>query len=243
MKKVLVLGSKPGASFGAYDYAICANAAASFYAELLDDVPNKLEIIVSASELIKSRRKNVEKEAWLDDKFNRITNIQAGKFIIYGSEHFPDAIARLQSSRVFEKCEFLTTNYFRAILAKLNCKTDPVFTKRHLSATLLGDTSMLRLFAVEKSKNFLNSHRLSHSLFRQGTGANALLYAINKFGKNAEYFISGIGKSERQLYADGSVNVWTPKKRVNSNHVFVDLYIFEKLQKIYNITYDKNTYK
>ena len=159
-----------------------------------------------------------------------------------GAEHFPECVARLNAAKVEQKCKFLTTNDFSNLFYKYTDRKTPLLTHRHVKLIISGQGSILKTYLLDRVKQTMKADHLCHSLFRQGTGANALLYAIDKYGPNAKYYVSGIGKTQRETYADGSINIWTPTNRVNTNHVLADLFLFDKLNGKFEIEYDENTF-
>lgn len=244
MKKILVLGSKPGASISKFDEAYCANAAASYYNDDLCRFEGRITSIVSASELVESQRLNINKSIWLEDKFQRIINSNMNRLIIVGAEYFPNVKKRIFDNITKEvEIIFLKNFFFEEILYEYLNISSPIITNSHFGDSLFEILKILKLFFKEYYKKKIDSNYLVHSLFRQGTGINSLLFAIQENKKKSSMFrVSGIGFTNRDRYPDGSVNTWTPKNRVNKNHVFVDRYLIKRLNKLFNITYDKNTF-
>ena len=91
-KRVLVLGSKPEAEFGDFDYAYCANAAASFYKTKLAANPDNITSLISASELVENKRiGNAEKTLWLRNKLPMLVDDSKTKIYLLNYDYYPEA--------------------------------------------------------------------------------------------------------------------------------------------------------
>lgn len=235
-KKIVIVGSKPNATIPEGDIYYCANSAASFYESSIKKGA-QIIIIVAASELIRSRRKSKEKEKWLSEKFDRIVNAKSDEIVLLGNEFFPNAMPKVKKYYNGEIKE-LKFNEINKILKKLINNRFPVLTVKHIFPLSLNSFKNLYKFLFEKFNMIFKKNKLSSGLFRPSTGILSLAYAIYKHGDSFDYYVSGIGLKERDLYPDGFNNTWTPKKNLNSYHVLADEKVSNLLNKKYKIYFD-----
>ena len=109
----------------------------------------------------------------------------------------------------------------------------PIFSPELLKAA---PVKMLIRFLTELYRSSTVKPYLVHSLFRQGTGLNALIEAVISHGVEASYQISGISFYRRDDYKDGSQNTWTRRDFINLNHLCADKIALEALRERYEIT-------
>lgn len=225
MKKILILGSKPGAKIHDAEYCFGANSAIGYYKDELHNFKGEKISVVAASEVTNSARNNLEKIQWNSNRKDLILNSPSNHIILVGYEYFPEVYdsfleflmvsnSKLTYSQVFEKLKSIT---------RLKV---PVLTKDHVFP--LGFSSIKNLY-----KFYIDSTRRKNSLisglFRPSTGIIALILAIDQFGLNAEYFLEGVGLSNRNVYPDGNNNTWTPLKKIVASHIFVDRLVLKSL--------------
>jgi len=81
-------------------------------------------------------------------------------------------------------------------------------------------------------KRLLNNRQDCGAAFRPSTGILSLVLAIDEYGQDAEYVLSGIGFTKRAEYFDGN----TTRKRELPSHVFADVKILRNLARRYNLS-------
>lgn len=225
MCKVLILGSKPGAIIHNADYCIGANSAIGYYKNDFNSFKGEKTSVVAASEVTNSLRKNQQKQKWNQNRKDLILNSPSDHIILVGSEYFPDVQNTFLDALnvTFEKLTY------QQVFRKLNIITGlntPILTKSHLYPLNSDSIKNLYRFLLDF---FLERNNLVSGLFRPSTGVIALLLAIDKYGVSSEFFLEGIGLSDRNIYPDGFNNTWTPSKKIIASHVYVDRLILNRL--------------
>lgn len=231
---ILVLGSKPKATIPISDFTYCANATASYYEENLKNHSNITSIVSATEVILGTRKKSPKKDKWAKDRKNRIANSPSDKIVMYWTDGFPDSIDLLKKSPCFTPIIGVTSYEILALIKSISGIRIPTLTFDHFSKK---DQAILNLLRFVKNYIYaiiVNPYSMS-GLFRPSTGIIALIYAISKHGKNAQYIISGISIEGRGSYPDGSKNSWSKKNSLESYHVYVDKKILTTLSKKYNI--------
>ena len=225
MSKVLILGSKPGATIHNADYCIGANSAIGYYKDDFNSFKGVKISVVAASEVTNSTRNNVQKQKWNLNRKDLIINSQSDHIILVGSEYFPD----VQDTFL----ELLNVPYnklsYSEVFNKLNTITGlkiPLLTKNHVFP--LSSNSIKNLFRFYLDF-FLKRDTLVSGLFRPSTGIIALLLGIDQFGFNSLFYLEGIGLNDRNVYPDGFNNTWTPSNKILASHIYVDRLILNIL--------------
>jgi hypothetical protein len=232
-KTILVLGSKPNAKLPITDFTYCANASASYYHKQVKNRQN-IKSIVSASEVILGSRKGSKlKDEWIRERTSRIANLHSNEIILYNIDNFPEASKILQENHCKVRIKLMTCKQMFSLITNITKKKIPMITNDHFN------TDKKIILYAKYIKNLLRliffNGKDINGLFRPSTGITTLIYAISKHGKDAEYFLSGISIQGRGIYPDGSINTWSPKINLKTNHVYVDREILSILSRKYTI--------
>ena len=240
-KNILILGSKPNAKFGSFDYAYCANAASSFYFKELNYKKDSICSLISASELVENKRKGQpEKSSWLKNKVPMLVDNTKSTIYLLNYNHFPSSINSIRGSSYSGVLKLLDTFEIRKLEQKVLKISEPYFTKYHVNSIKNTLKNIISYFNNQlKFKS--NKLHLCSGLFRPSTGVLSLLKAINDYGVKNDYTVAGIGIANRGLYPDGFNNTWTPNIKLDSFHVHVDRFILEQLALTYNIQFTDDT--
>ena len=233
-KRVLILGSKPGAVIDEFDVAYCANSSGFLYRDQLVNRGDNLNTIVAASELMSTPSRNSnEKKLWQQERINAIKSLTNHNLKIVSSEFFPEIIRDMADFRDYKSLELLPHRKYEDFIKSLGCLY-PIITPDHihLDGSILKET--LRYF-LELLKYKCRYQYLVNPLYRQGTGLICLIEAIMCHGQDASYKIAGIGFDDRNLYEGGGINTWTPHSKINKNHVFADKKLIKHLSNLYEI--------
>ena len=238
MKRILILGSKPKAIFDNFDVAYCANAASSFYESRLSQGSGVVKSIISASELVGNKRiGNADKTNWLENKLPMLVDNSKSKIFLINHNHFPAAVSIVNKSSFLGECELINSRELALIQDKVTSLREPIWTKFHRKVPFTEFLRNIKGFITDNIKYLtIDSHQIS-GLFRPSTGVISLIKAIDENGYLARYEVSGIGIKSRGFYADGAVNTWTPKSKLEAYHVYVDRLICEVLAERYSITF------
>lgn len=221
--KIIIIGSKPNANIPKDGTIyICANTAGYYYR---DKINGPIITIVSASEIVSSQRKSISKQAWLDQKLKNFREINDLKVVLLTPEHFPQAISNLKKTKPQSIHELLSLNDIIRDIKKITNLKFPIY-----SPALLKEPRYLLKYCKEQLYFRLRKNYLIHPLFRPSTGIISLIWAIIRYPEQ-EYHICGIGFKNRGNYPDGVNNTWTPKNKIDSNHVLADLEILKILSK------------
>lgn len=240
MKKIVILGSKPGAKWLDADVVYCANGAIGFYAQELSSARNIVNV-VSARILNKSRllQKKSNAEVY-SSKLSAICGANPLKMILIGSISKPslaiELAAWLKVIGYKSHIEFVDYAMRVSLLEKLTGLTYPVPLKAvFLQSSILiavYDLIHLMLFRIGLKKGEVNRK------YRPSTGIIALLIAIQEHGHDAEYFIAGIGLYQRNIHQINGKLKLVPSKRDSSGiepHVLADRLIISALAQRYRL--------
>ena len=232
-RKILILGSKPGAEIVEHDIVYCANSSGYQYKKELSKYNSRKISCVSCSEIIESKRMNLDKIKWLDNKRKNIFSLKDHEFIFIGKEFFPESEKVILDNCKNTKytCSFHSL-YENFISNELNI----LFPIIPVSSNKLRGRifKMVIKYAINIFKYKCGKY-LVHSVFRQSTGLNSLIQAIIDNGEQAVYYVSGISFEDRANYQDGTKNTWTPESYVNLNHVLADIRLLNRLCEKYEI--------
>ena len=239
MKKILVLGSKPMAELAAgADMVFAANAAAGYYKDQLrQSCPAaRVTSIVSAAELdYRGRVSNEEKLDWLEKKKKLLLASGSSEILIYGAEIYENATHVLIESGWQQPIRQVDMQGVYGLLEKHTGSRSPIWCGDHLKAKHIGPSMVLKRFFIEwlKIRHF-KPYEVS-GLFRPSTGILALLYAIDKFADDAEYYLSGISFESRGIYPDKTQNTWSNQASTVDFHLIVDRFLLSELRTRYHI--------
>lgn len=235
-KRVLILGSKPGAIINSFDVAYCANSSGFLYRDQLANKGDNLNTIVAASELMSMPIRNSnDKKLWQQERINAIKSLTNHNLKIVSSEFFPEIVHDISEFRDYKSLELLPHRKYEDFIRSLGFLY-PIITSDHIhfDGSIFKET--LRYF-IELIKYKFRDQYLVNPLYRQGTGLICLIEAIICHGKDASYEIAGIGFDNRNLYEGGGINTWTPHSKINRNHVFADKKLIKHLSNLYEINY------
>lgn len=240
-KNILILGSKPNAKFGSFDYAYCANAASSFYFKELDYKKDLICSLISASELVENKRKGQpDKSSWLKNKVSMLVDNTKSTIYLLNYNHFPSSINSFKCSSYSGVLKLLDTFEIKKLEQEVFKSFEPYFTKFHVN-TLINTIKNIISYFNNNLEGKFNKYHLCSGLFRPSTGVLSLLKAINDYGVENDYTVAGIGIANRGLYPDGFNNTWTPNIKLDTFHVHVDRFILEQLSLVYNIKFTDDT--
>ena len=170
-KRVLVLGSKPEAEFGDFDYAYCANAAASFYKTKLAANPDNVTSLISASELVENKRiGNAEKTLWLRNKLPMLVDDSKTKIYLLNYDYYPEAHMVVACSSFSGECESISSSSLAEIQHSVLGMREPIWTKYHKNVPARELVRNLREFLIDSIKIFINETHQISGLFRPSTG-------------------------------------------------------------------------
>lgn len=235
---ILVLGSSPSAVIKKYDYIYAANAAAGYYKEELNKKRNTNIIsLVSAAELdFENRKMPVEKKKWLATKRKLLVHANNKEIIVYGVNIYKGAATAIPENPKKYKISHLSSHEVWDLIRSVTGRTCPMLTLGHFICAKHSWIDVLKIYVKDILIKKICVDNDMSGLFRPSTGLVALLIAISKHGKNAQYVITGITFRGRGVYPDKTVNSWTKKNKLLDFHVIVDKYILSKLKKKYNLT-------
>ena len=239
MKKILALGSKPMAEMvtGA-DEVFAANAAAGYYKDQLRQSCScaKITSIISAAELdYCGRVRNEEKLDWLEKKKKLLLASDSAEIVIYGAEIYGNATYTLIQSGWRRPIRQVDMQGIYELVERHTGSRSPIWCGEHLKAKHISRSMVLKRFFLEwlRIRHF-KPYEVS-GLFRPSTGILALLYAIDKFADNAEYYLSGISFESRGMYPDLTRNTWSKQASTVDFHIIVDRFILKVLRTRYFI--------
>lgn len=243
MKRIVVLGSKPGAQLPDADAAYCANGAIGFYAQELLGIKTIVNV-VSARILNKSRMLDEKSESeFYSEKFSAICNAKPSELIMIGSIAKPYLATELGHWLEGRGYKSPITYLDPAAKVNLQKKLTGLPFPLPLKAAFRGSFRMaindlidLAMFRIGLGKGEVNR------AFRPSTGAITLLCAIEKYGSDAEYVIAGIGLSERNKHQVNGKSTYIPAKFDRAGmepHVLADEYIFSALASRFRLQSDE----
>lgn len=240
---ILILGSKPKANFDKFDLAYCANAASSFYQNDLRKKGGRIISVISASEMSANQRHNQhEKTRWLSEKQTQLCDNSKDEINLIKAHAYLK-----KADVVFEmgfkgELEIISDDCVEKIYKETLNSSLPIVSRYHFKNMRLAlrTTKVLLQDYLKKKSGKLIEYS---GLFRPSTGVFSLLLAIYKNGPKNDYYVSGIGISDRGIYPDGWQNTWTPTNRLNTFHVIVDQMILENLSTQFKIHFDDKSLK
>lgn len=218
MKRILILGSKPGAVLpDQVDYVYAANASAHFYS---DKIPSSssLKIVASPGALYGT-------DLLKQPKFYKVVNSLRGNLIVSGVDKVPGAQKKISEEIRVESIEYYSAKMRREIFFSV------------IGGSLVGPTLLSCLFKDVKPAYFIKYlYHLTRSRvlgtdapgqYRPSTGMFALALAISEHSGDSQYILSGIGFDQRSNYPDGS----EVSARGNPHHLIPDMLCLAELSK------------
>jgi hypothetical protein len=244
MKRVIVLGSKPGAAFLPGDAVYAANAALGFYTSDVKHYPTTVNV-VSALVLSKSF---ADAAGIYGRKWRAVADATPSRMVLFAAPDTPGCTAAV--------CEALTAGGYAApieicsvrdrieLVTSVTSLRYPIVTAAVLGqplATLLDDARRLARFAVRRRHQPDASRDCETDApgkFRPSTGILALLVAIRDHGPNAEYVLAGIGLAGRNLHqAAGGIVAGKDRSRgrILPPHICADIAVLKALRGRYRL--------
>lgn len=244
MKRVIVLGSKPGAVFLPGDAVYAANAAIGFYAADVGLYPTAVNV---ASALV--LRKSFDDSAGLyGRKWRAIVEAAPSRMVLFAAPDAPGCTAAVHEALTtggyaapIEVCSVRDRIELVTSVSRLHYPIVTAAALRQPLATVLDDARRLARFAVRR-------HSAQHAAvgcetdapgkFRPSTGILALLVAIRDHGPDAEYVLAGIGLEGRNLHqAAGSIIAGKDRARgrILPPHTSADIAVLEALRGRYRL--------
>lgn len=236
MKRVVIIGSKPGADIPEGDIIYCTNTSISLYYECVKKFNNIVVVIVNTAlnhiqknrDDNNNRYRNFNVQTW-----NMIASVPK-KLVIISDKSIEKTINALKSDGYAGKIHHITKYDRRMLTGKISGCYDPIITKdfwglpKKMKIECIKSIIMTILF-----KRIINKKADVNCVLRPSTGIHSIVYAINEHGINAEYVISGIGLKKRGVYSDGKNE--DKNKQNPFSHIFADQKVLEELVKKYNI--------
>ena len=220
MKKILILGSKPGATIPAeVDYVYAANASAHFYKGNISP-RSKLIIVASAGVMY---RIDLSKKP----KFYKIIDALRDSFVVSGVDKIPGAKEKICHEVNVKSIKYYSAEARRKIfnsvvggyfispifLSFIHGKIEPSYFLKYLYHLARGKW---------KNADLPGQYRPSTALF-------ALAYAISEHSADSQFIVTGIGFDRRESYPDGG-DVENQK-----HHLIPDTLYFSELRNRYQI--------
>lgn len=231
-KRVVIVGSKPGAEIPSGDVIYCANAAIGYYADSVRRFSNVVSVL--NPDLIHPKE-------FRDGVPNRELN-ERQRDMIFASR--PDRLILTRTSSLALIREVLDAAGYsapvtgisvydrRLLVGRISGCYDPIVTTDffHLPNDL--KIRYAGSLASTLLKRLLDRRKDCGSAFRPSTGILSLVLAINEHGHNAEYVICGVGVNKRVEYLDGN----NERQRALPAHVLADLKVLRRLARHYAIS-------
>lgn len=235
MNRVLVLGSRPGATIPRVDVAYCANASASYYADQLKAKGVPEVVTVAAAGVLRSAF--IEKASdrdWACSKFKRIVESPFTRFVLYGRVSGGDPLLdHLEEAGLGPSVERLSVGKKAALVEELSGLSEPIRPDGFWRNPVFYSNSYIK-WLVKRRIDWLEGKELTHSpFFRPSTGLVSLCLAIHENGEDSAYLVSGIGMSRRGVYADGARS----SKHIGLRHVGVDRVLLKLLSRRYDVKF------
>lgn len=243
MKRILILGSKPGAAFVDAAEAWCANAAIGFYADEVRRYPVVVNV-ASAMVLRKNASDATSYGGLYAKKWRAVTAARPGRLILLAAPGDPGcAVGVEEALRVAGYAAPIETCGVRRrvrLVPDVAGVRYPVVTRAFFRQPLA-----VQARDIGRTAGFLwrswrgAEHEDAPGKFRPSTGVVALLLAIAEHGTAAEYVVAGIGVAERWAQrADGTVLVGKTATRHGglTPHVHADVVILRALAARYAVT-------
>lgn len=243
MKRILVLGSKPGARFVDAAEAWCANAAIGFYADEVRRYP--VVVNVASAVILRKNASDASSHGGLyAKKWRAVTVARPARLILLSAPGDPGCAAgveaALRAAGYAAPIEHCSVRRRTRLVPDLAGVRYPVVTR-----ALLRQPLAVQLRDIERIVRFIwksrrgAEHEDAPGKFRPSTGVLALLLAIAEHGSAADYVLAGIGVAERWAqHAAGTVLVGKTATRHGglTPHVHADVVILRALAARYAVT-------
>lgn len=240
MKRVVILGSKPDASFVEADEVWCANAAIGFYDEAVRRYPVAVNV-ASATILRKNLRDASVHGGIYEKKWRAVVAASPARLVLLAAPCDTSCVVEVQEALrragYVPPIEICTVRRRILLVRELAKLRYPVVTRaffRQPVAVQLRDAERLFRF-VMKSRSGPGRGETDDDApgkFRPSTGVLALLLAMRQHGTDAEYVVAGIGVEDRWAQeGDGKVLVGKTTTRDGglTPHVHADIAILRAI--------------
>lgn len=244
MKRVLVLGSKPGAVFLPGDAIYAANASLGFYAADVRQYPTAVNV---ASALV-LRKSFADPAGLYGRKWRAVIEASPSRMVLFAAPDAPGCTAAvheaLTAAGYAAPIEVWSVRDRTELVRSVSRLRYPIVTAAMLRqpfVTVLDDARRLARFALRWHRGTDASRGYETDApgkFRPSTGILALLIAILDHGPDAEYVLAGIGLEGRNLH-HGAGGIIAGKDRSRGRilppHVIADIAVLEALRGRYRL--------
>lgn len=243
MKRVIVLGSKPGAVFLPGDTVYAANAAIGFYAAEVARYPTAVNV---ASALV-LRKSFADSAGLYGRKWRAVVEATPARMVLFAAPDAPGCTAAVHAAlstggyaAPIEVCSVRDRIELVTSVSRLRYPIVTAAALRQPLATVFDDARRLARFAVRRRAQDAARGRETDApgKFRPSTGILALLVAIRDHGPAAEYVLAGIGLEGRNLHqAAGSIIAGKDRARgrVLPPHICADIAVLAALRGRYRL--------
>jgi hypothetical protein len=231
-KRVVVLGSKPGADIPSGDAIYCANAAIGYYADTVSRFSRVVSVLNPDMIHPKERREGVPNRALKEREWNMFIEARPEKVILTRTGYFEFLKEVLDNAGFRSPVESVSAFQRRQLVGRISGCYDPIVTSDFFRLPLDRKIRYAGSLTTTFLKRLLDKSKDCGSVFRPSTGILALVFAIADYGRDADYVICGIGASKRDEYLDG--------KHIHGRdlpqHVFADIKVLRKLARRYHLS-------
>lgn len=205
--RVLILGSKPGASVPRADYTYCANCASWYYADALAANRPLVNIVSSSIVAPPHKRQKPDNVARHRKQYGMILEALPETLVIVHSRPTPLPYLEVETcfredGYHFEIRHITYDNHRRLIYQHTGLQT-PVKPYNLPNLPLRYSIHYFRDRVRAPLQRSRRTRAQCKNAFRLSTGIFTLIYALNTHGIHADYVVSGIGLRDRNQYLDG----------------------------------------
>lgn len=230
-KRVVVLGSKPGAVIPEGDAVYCANGAIGYYADRVRRFPKVVSILNTDLIHPKKRREGAPDRDFYERQWQMILESKPDRMILTRTTSF-GLLQEMLLEAGFSSPVSGVSAYDRRMLAgRISGCYDPIVTTDFFWLPVESKLRYAGSLASTFLKRIVNNRKDCGSAFRPSTGVLSLVFAIDEYGHDAEYVVCGIGMQKRTEYLDGK----NMKHRDLPPHVFADRKVLGRLARRYSV--------
>jgi len=237
MKKVIVLGAKPGAHIPEGDCIYCANAAIGYYSDQISKFDYVVNVVSGG--VLASKDKSDKNRKLMNNKYKHIVKSKPNKMVLIDSYFSNMKEEFAKDGYHAEQFINISSKERRDLVYDITRLADPILTKDLFNLPLLTKFYLFFRVLISFLRININNKYDYPDFFRVSTGVFALIYAIYENGFDAHYIISGCSLKDRGIYIDGkkSENNRVCFKLINilEPHIIADRKVLMQIKNIYKI--------
>lgn len=230
-KRVVIVGSKPNADIPDGDALYCANGAIGYYAESVKRFRRTVSVLNPDLIHPKKRRDGASRKDFYQRQWEAIVNSRPDKMILTRTTSISLLTGILKEAGFSVPVSGISAYERRMLVGRISGCYDPILTGDFFRLPVDLKVRYAGSLASTYLKRIINKRKDCGSTFRPSTGVLSVVCAIDEYGHDAEYIISGIGVENRGDYCDGK----NMRQRDLRPHVFADIKILRHLARRYSM--------